>query len=825
VDSEDPRGTSAGQRPSQQSLQRAKRELLEVRKSLPIWAHKADIRWALRHSDVLLLVGETGSGKSTQVPQFLTSEPWFRQQIIKIRNDEGQERQIRVGGMVAITEPRKVAATSLAHRVAKETGSYLGKGQTYDQDGVGYSVRFDTIVPRNTHIKFLTEGMLLQELLHDPYLRKYSAVIVDEIHERSVDVDLLTGFLRDIVRGDKSGRGGVSLKLVVMSATANMDNLQKFFSMEHLLAEMSRSSVSDACPVSVQEATQVDANGTAQIPQSYSDSVNGVKDGTARSRSNKPTDRKASDASYSSWDGIVSDDEKAGRQDQSEDSFAKQERNSDRSPGSTKASHEGVFTFREENSNMEIEHKDVVIHYIKGRQHPVKILYTPEPVTDYLMAAVKTIFKIHTQEPLPGDILAFLTGQEEIETVQQLVQQYAQTLNKTLPKIQVLCLYGSQAIEQQHEVFAGARDKRTRKVVLATNIAETSVTVPGVRFVIDCGKAKIKQHRARLGLQSLLVKPISKSSAIQRKGRAGREAPGKCYRLYTEAEYLKLREVDLPEILRNDMVDAVLRMKARGVRDVTSFPFMDPPDVDALETALLNLHCIGALDDHGQLNATGSKMAGFPLLPAYSRVLVAAADLEADCLLDAIDVIACLTAGEDIFIQPKSDENQEKIEETRRDLIRREGDIITYLTTIQKYAGENSNRSSWCEERLVSIRDMKQAINIRRQLRDMCVKGKMLAEKPPPDPQPFVPITAERAEILLKCFMKAFAMKTATLQPDGSYCTTMGRQLVAIHPSSVLHGRKLEAIMFVEHVYTLRNYAKKVSAIQMNWIAEMLEAP
>jgi ATP-dependent RNA helicase DHR2 len=810
VESDDSRGTSVGQRPSQQSLNRTKKNLLEVRKALPIWPHKADIRWALRHTDILLLVGETGSGKSTQVPQFLTSEPWFKKQVVKVKTSEGQKKQIRVGGMVAITEPRRVAATSLARRVAQETGSYLGKGQNYDDDQVGYSVRFDSEVPRNATIKFLTEGMLLQELLHDPYLRRYSVVIIDEIHERSVDVDLLTGFLRNIVRGDKSGRGGVPLKLVVMSATANMDGLQKFFSTETSAAAVSDL---DNSSMPTHGDSQAKTNGTDQASQSHTDGINGIE----KDDSNAPADRRASDASYSSWDGIVSDDEKTGRTKFGEASSSRSLADDERTPG--KSGDGGS------DKGPEFEHKDVVIHQIKGRQHPVKILYTPEPVVDYVEATLKTIFKIHTQEPLPGDILAFLTGQEEIETLQELVQQYAETLNKALPKLRVLCLYGHQSIEQQQEAFAGAGDKRTRKAVLATNIAETSITVPGVRFVIDCGKAKIKQHRARLGLQSLLVKPISKSSAIQRKGRAGREAPGKCYRLYTETEYLKLQEVDLPEILRSDVVEAVLRMKARGVQDVASFPLMDPPEVDAIERALLSLHSIGALNDYGDLNEIGKMMADFPLPPAYSRVLVAAATPEADCLLEAIDIIACLTAGEDIFLQPKSDETQEKVEDTRRGLLRREGDIITYLTTMQQYASENSNRSAWCEERLISVRDMKQAISIRKQLRDMCLKGQMLAEKPAPDPQPFEPVSAERAELLLKCFMKAFAMKTATLQPDGSYCTTIGRHLVAIHPSSVLHGRKLEAIMFLEHVFTQKNYAKKVSVIQMNWIAEVLEMP
>jgi ATP-dependent RNA helicase DHR2 len=816
-------GSASNQRPNKQVLTaRAKVIYNQVTSRLPVQAHKADIRWALRNEDVLLLVGETGSGKSTQVPQFLATEPWCNKKVVRVK-EKGDEIERVVGGVIAVTEPRRVAVVSLAQRVAAEKGSYLVKGQLQDSDEVGYSVRFNTLVPRKTKIKFLTEGMLLQELLHDPHLRQYSAVIIDEIHERSLDVDLVAGFLRNIVRGDKSGRGGVPLKLIVMSATANMERVQNFFAFNSFLIE------GLTCGDHVSKSREINGgsipplmNGTAQKLESQVNGING-DDGRDSNgilpRSNNPDDRRASDASYSTWDGIADDDE------------PKDPTHLSNSNGSTNGFddhslvdavspnpkvHSSIRPNREGG-------KGVAVHHIEGRQHPVKILYTPEPVADYVEAMLKTIFKIHTQEPLPGDILAFLTGQEEIETLQKLVEQYAESLNKALPKIKVLPLYGHLSVEQQQAAFAATRDKRTRKVVLATNIAETSVTVPGVYFVIDCGKAKIKRYRPRLGLQSLLVSPISKSSAIQRKGRAGREAPGKCFRLYTEAEYLKLPEADLPEILRSDVAEAILTMKARGVQDVLSFPLMDPPEVDAVEKALFALHSIGALDDDGELNEMGRKMARFPLPPAYGRVLVAAAEPDADCLLEVIDAISCLTAGDDIFQQPESEEKRERIEESRHDLIRREGDILTYVTTMQKYTAEETDRVDWCENRLVSSRDMKQALDIRKQLRSLCVGLKMLAEKPQPDPQPFEPISAERGEILLKCFIKAFAMKTASLQPDGSYLTTQGKNIVAIHPSSVLHGRKTEAIMFLEHVYTQKNYAKKVSAIQMNWIAEALD--
>ncbi|KOS20743.1 putative ATP-dependent RNA helicase prh1 [Escovopsis weberi] len=678
-------------------------KLLETRKKLPIWQHRQEIQVAAGDPDnrVILLVGETGSGKSTQVPQFLYRESWCQRQKVKVA---GQADQVNVGGMIAITQPRRVAATTLAHRVSQEAGTPLGKGR----DGlVGYSVRFDHQVPRGARIKFLTEGTLLQELLRDPHLRQYSAVIIDEIHERSLDVDLLAGFLRQILAADPAGRGGIPLKLIVMSATADVDTIQRFFG------------------------------------------------------------------------GILTRE---------------------------KMSKESVKVLR-----------------IKGRQFPVEVAYEPRPVADLQDSLVKKIFKVHTEEPLPGDILAFLTGQEEIESAQRLIEEYAATLASNVPKLKVVPLYGQLSIDAQREAFDPIKASFTRKIVLATNIAETSVTVPGVRYVVDCGKAKVKQFRPRLGMESLLAKPVSKSSAIQRTGRAGREGPGKCYRLYTEEAFATLQDSDLPEILRNEVLGAVLTMKARGIQDVLAFPLMDAPETESIEKALIQLHYLGALNDDGTITAVGEKMARFPISAPLGAVLLAAAEPEHDCVLEAIDIISCITSGDDIFMQVQSEEAMEEVEAARKELHRREGDIITYLTTMQLYTAENSDRNDWCRRRKMNIRNMKQALNIRRQLRNMCVKEKLLPEAPPADPQPFTPISPERAEQVLKCFLRGFAMKTAMLAPDASYVTVNGKHVVAIHPASVLHGQKKEAIMFLEHVYTNKNYAKKVSAIQAAWIAEALE--
>ncbi|KAF4123330.1 ATP-dependent RNA helicase DHR2 [Geosmithia morbida] len=676
--------------------------LLKERQKLPIAQNRGDIQKAVQDSDVLLLVGETGSGKSTQVPQFLYKEPWCQRQSVKLESG----REVSVGGMIAITQPRRVAATTLANRVAREAGTPLKNGSGRQEGAVGYSVRFDHNVPRGTRIKFLTEGMLLQELLQDPNLRDYSAIIVDEIHERSLDVDLLVGFLKQIVASNKEGRGGIPLKVIIMSATADVDVIKGFFS--------------DISPAGQQE--------------------------------------------------------------------------------------DAVQVLR-----------------IKGRQFPVETIHEREPVADITDALVDTVMKIHTQEQFPGDILGFLVGQEGIEEAQKLIEERASALPSNVPKIKVVPLFGQMSNEAQREAFMPAKTHFTRKVVLATNIAETSVTVPGVRYVVDGGKAKVKKYRAQLGMESLLPKPISQSSAVQRRGRAGREGPGKCFRLYTEEGFKGLREVDVPEILRTDVTGAVLTMKARGVQDILNFPLIDSPDLEAMQKAMLHLHFLGAVDEKGAITTMGEKMARLPVPVPLAAVLFWASKPQFDCVLEAVDIISCITSGGDLFVHLQSEEQQEEMEEARKELKRREGDIITYLTTMQRYASENADRTDWCKKRGINGRNMKLALSIRRQLRSMCVNNGLLTEAPPADPQPFEPISPERAEAVIKCFLRGFANKTAVLQPDGSYSTTEGKHTVSIHPSSVLHGKKKEAIMFLEHVYTQKNYGKKVSAIQASWILEPYE--
>ncbi|OQO08129.1 hypothetical protein B0A48_06923 [Cryoendolithus antarcticus] len=688
-------------------LQAKRLKLMVSRKELPIWSRKDDILGALEKHNILVLSGETGSGKSTQIPQFLLDASWCTK-------------------CVAITQPRRVAAISLARRVAEEMGTPLGKSSPASK--VGYSVRFDEAIGPSTRIKYLTEGMLLQEMLRDSSFGQYSCVIIDEVHERNLNVDLLLGFLRELVY---SKRRKQPLKLVVMSATADVVGISRYL------------------------------QAGSPEPSSNGD--------------------QTTENDEQEWNG-----------------FSENER-----PARTASR--------------------VALVHVEGRQYPVTLSYLDKPCDDMAQAALERIFLIHCKEPLPGDILVFLTGQDKIQQLKASVEAFAANLPPKIPPLQVLPLFAALPQSAQQQIFQPA-PPRTRKVILATNIAETSVTVPGVRFVIDCGKAKIKHFHPKLNLDSLLIQAISRSSADQRKGRAGREAPGQCYRLYTQNSYNILEQATSPEILRCDLSAAVLTMIARGVKDPFRFPLLTPPNPKSMMKAMLQLLRLETIDSSGAITPVGRKIARLPLPPNLGAVILYAASEASSCLAEVIDIVSCLTV-ESIYQHIETESAREEALAARGTLTRRSGDHVTLLTTIRAYAAESTDRKAWADAHLLSHRALQNVLAVRKQLRAQCLSAKLLSGKTFPEDtdagDPLQPVDEDLEARILKCFIRGFVDNVAKLCPNGSYKTLLGNEIVAIHPGSVLFGRKVEMILYNELVFTSKAYARGVSAVRVGWLEEV----
>ncbi|WCJ30948.1 RNA helicase family protein [Euphorbia peplus] len=440
-------------------------KIQEDRKTLPIYRYRDELLDAIEKFQVVVIVGETGSGKTTQIPQYL--------------HEAGYTKR----GKVGCTQPRRVAAMSIASRVSQEMGVRLGHE-------VGYSIRFEDCTSDKTILKYMTDGMLLQEFLSEPDLASYSVVMVDEAHERTLSTDILFGLVKDLARLRPD------LKLLISSATLDAAKFSDYF---------------DSAPI-----------------------------------------------------------------------------------------------FR-----------------IPGRRFPVEICYTRTPEADYLDAAIVTVLHIHIEEPAGGDILVFFSGQEEIETAEEILKHKIRVCGQKIAELIICPIYANLPTELQAKIFEPTPEG-SRKVVLATNIAETSLTIDGIKYVIDPGFCKTKSYNPRTGVESLLVEPISKASARQRLGRSGRTGPGKCFRLYTAYSYHHdLEDNTVPEIQRTNLANVVLLLKKLGIHDLLDFDFMDPPPSEAIIKALELLYSLGALNKYGELTKVGRVMAEFPLDPMLSRMIVA----------------------------------------------------------------------------------------------------------------------------------------------------------------------------------------------------------
>ena len=450
---------------------------------------------------------------------------------------------------------------------------------------------------------------------------------------------------------------------------------------------------------------------------------------------------------------------------------------------------------------------------VPGRTFPVEIFYTPEPERDYVEAAVRTAAQIHACESA-GDILVFLTGELEIEDVCQRLRNEAQKCGPDRGELVVYPLYSSLPPRQQKRIFDKAPGPRVaggmpgRKVVVSTNIAETSLTIDGIVYVVDPGFSKQKVYNPRIRVESLLVSPISRASAKQRAGRAGRTRPGKCFRLYTEASFKsELQEQTYPEILRSKMSNVVLTLKKLGIDDLVHFDFMDPPAPETLMRALELLNYLGALDDDGALTDLGRQMAELPLDPQLAKLLLASPEYK--CSNEALSVVACMSVPQ-IFQRPR--QKQREADDAKNQFAHRDGDHPTLLNAYHAYKHHHSD-PAWCSENFLSSRSLASADSVRQQLQRIMERLNIpLVSTPFDDPDYYVN--------LRKCILAGNFLQVAHLERGGSYLTVKDNQVVALHPSTVLDS-KPPWVCYEEFVLTSRNFVRTCTAVECRWLCEI----
>ena len=610
---------------------------LEVDSTLPIAAHAEAIAKGLSEQGVLIVCGDTGSGKTTQLPKICLAR-W---------PDEAR----RIGH----TQPRRIAARSVAARVAGEMGTRIG-------DLVGYQVRFDRRVARRSRLKFMTDGILLAEVQADPELREYRAIIVDEAHERSLNIDVLLGHLQRLVRRRRD------LTLIVSSATIDTRRFSAFF---------------DDAPV--------------------------------------------------------------------------------------------------------IE--------VSGRRHPIEVRYRPPAEGDAQGGLAAALAEVYREEG-EGDVLVFLASEREIRESADAVHRLR------LPNTEVLPLYARLPLRDQLRVFEPGL---LRRIVLATNLAETSLTVPRIRYVIDAGKARMSRHAHRHAVQRLPVEPVSRASADQRKGRCGRLGPGVCIRLYSSEDLAARAEFTEPEIMRSSLAAVLLRLKAIGVGDLAEFPFLDRPDRRRLSDAERLLSELGALEG-GALTAIGWDLARMPVDPRTGRMLIEAATLG---VLDEVLVIASALSVAGPYERPRGAESQAQVAQERfRD---ERSDFMGLLKLWKAFHQRTRGRSAsvarkFCRRHFLSFSTMREWQDvydqIRQAVRDIRLGGARKA-----------PIYGRVHRALLAGLVRNVGMRSDLHEYSGVRDLSF-----RISPGSSLYARRPKWVVAADLIETERLYAHRVAEIRPEWI-------
>ncbi|RDX92691.1 putative pre-mRNA-splicing factor ATP-dependent RNA helicase DEAH4, partial [Mucuna pruriens] len=667
--------------------------------SLPIVQYEENIIETVERNTVVVLIGETGSGKSTQLSQMLHRRGY---------------------GKIAVTQPRRIAAVSVARirrafpflinsssfnfrrRVAHELGVQLG-------EEVGYAIRFEDRTSHNTRIKYLTDGVLLRESLANPELNEYSVIILDEAHERSLNTDILMGLMKRLVKIRSS-----NLKVLITSATLDGDKVSKFFA---------------DCPV-------------LNIP---------------------------------------------------------------------------------------------------GKLYPVEVLYSSEHPSSYVDSSLKTALDIHIHKP-EGDILIFMTGQEDIEKLVSKLEDKVRALEEgSCMDAIILPLHGSLPPELQASSFCFPPPPNCRRIIVATNIAETSLTVDGVVYVIDSGYVKQRQYNPSSGMYSLDVVQISKVQANQRAGRAGRTRPGKCYRLYPSRVYNdEFLDVTVPEIQRSSLAGSVLYLKSLDLPDIDilKFDFLDPPSCNilsihllilslleplSLQDALKQLYLIDAIDGNGAITSIGQKMAELPLEPSLARTLMEANNYS--CLSEALTVAAMLSA--ETTLLPGQRKTEKKRKHTISNLPDGSG-LGDHIQLLQIYEcwDQTDFDIGWCKDNGLQVRGMLFVRDVRKQLTQIMQK----ISKGPLD----VRKNGKREEFrqnyrnLRKALCVGYANQLAERKMHHNGYQTLGfqAQVVQVHPSSVMSldelGKFPDYVVYHELIATPRPYMRNVCAVEMRWVTPII---
>ncbi|MDB5357878.1 MAG: ATP-dependent helicase HrpA [Phycisphaerales bacterium] len=544
---------------------------------LPVVERRAEIAKAIEANQIIVLCGETGSGKTTQLP--------------KICLELGRG----VAGLIGHTQPRRIAARSVATRIAHELQTNLGHS-------VGYKVRFGDHVTPNTYIKLMTDGILLAETQGDRFLDQYDTLIIDEAHERSLNIDFLLGYLRQLLprRAD--------LKIIITSATIDPQRFSRHFA-------------------------------------------------------------------------------------------------------------------------------DAPVIEVSGRTYSVETRYRPLQSDDpdeedramipSILEAVDELWRSG-----PGDVLVFLSGEREIrETAEELRKHHP-------PGVEILPLYARLSADEQNRVF---HPHGRPRIVLATNVAETSLTVPGIKYVVDPGSARISRYNPRTKVQRLPIEKISRASADQRKGRCGRVSEGICIRLYSEEDYTTRPQFTDPEILRTNLASVILQMKALNLGNIEEFPFLEPPDRRMIRDGYQTLHEIGAIDLEYHLTPTGRALAKLPIDPRIGRMVLAAAD--ENCLEEVLVIASALTVQDP---RERPMDKQEPADAAHAQFRDENSDFLTFLNLWSVYHQHAEHLSTnklrkWCQQNFLSFVRMREWHDIHQQLKALVTETGMAADSKHPHPPQSAP--------------------------------------------------------------------------------------